>query len=97
MRENVESKEIVDARKQSMGKEEALKLAESVSEIYSARGNKVTHINLKDKPSDQELLDAMIGPTGNLRAPSLKVGNKLIIGFNEELFNTVFRSTTAVR
>lgn len=32
----------------------------------------------------------MIGPTGNLRAPALKVGRTLIIGFEPETYRTFF-------
>lgn len=97
MRNNFESKEIVDARKQSLGKQDALKLANDVSEIYSARGKTVTHIKLAEAPSEKELMDALIGPTGNLRAPSIKVGDKLLVGFNEEMFNTILKVPTKVR
>lgn len=97
MRNKIESSEVVDARKQSMGAKEALELAESVNEIYSARGKNVTHIKLEDGPSEQELRDALIGPTGNLRAPSIKIGDKLLVGFNEELYSQVVKTTTKAR
>jgi hypothetical protein len=32
----------------------------------------------------------MLGPTGNLRAPTLKVGKTLLVGFNEEAYEGVF-------
>ncbi len=32
----------------------------------------------------------MLGPTGNLRAPCLKVGKTLVIGFNAEAYSEVF-------
>ncbi len=73
-----------------MGKKEALVLAKSVSEIYSFKGKKVTHIKWADKPSEQELIDALLGPTGNLRAPCLKVQDQLLIGFNEESYKSIF-------
>ncbi len=97
MRNKIESGELVDARKQSMGAKEALELAESVSEIYSARGKNITHIKLKDGPSEQELKDALVGPTGNLRAPSIKVGDKLLVGFNEDLFSNFFKAASKAK
>jgi len=33
----------------------------------------------------------MLGPTGNMRAPTVKVGNTYLVGFNEEIFNSEFR------
>lgn len=32
---------------------------------------------------------AMLGPTGNLRAPTLKVGRTLIVGFDEDSYRSV--------
>lgn len=32
----------------------------------------------------------VLGPTGNLRAPTLRVGKKLIVGFNQEMYEEIF-------
>ena len=40
----------------------------------------------KDQPSEEEILKLVLGPTGNLRAPTLMVGKKLVVGFNEEMY-----------
>jgi arsenate reductase-like glutaredoxin family protein len=44
----------------------------------------------KDRPEDAALVGMMLGPTGNLRAPTLIVGKKVIVGFNEDLYEEVF-------
>lgn len=31
----------------------------------------------------------MLGPTGNLRAPTLRVGRTLVVGFDEETYRKV--------
>ena len=31
----------------------------------------------------------MLGPTGNLRAPTLRAGKTLIVGFNEDAYSSV--------
>ena len=68
-----------------------MKLLESVSELYAAKGKKVVHLNLKkDRPSQDEMLKLILGPTGNLRAPTLKVGKKLIVGFEQGMYEEVF-------
>jgi arsenate reductase-like glutaredoxin family protein len=86
----IEAETIVDARKESLGKAEAIKLAKSVSEIYTCKGSKVVHIDLKkDKLNDDKLAEALLGPTGNLRAPTIKVNDTLLVGFNPELFTEV--------
>jgi len=33
---------------------------------------------------------AMLGPTGNLRAPTAKVGSTLLVGFNEDAYDDAF-------
>lgn len=86
----VEAKTEVDAKKDVHQKADALKLVSGASELFSARGKKVVHLKLKDKPTEEEILKLMLGPTGNLRAPTLKVGKKLLVGFNQEMYEDVF-------
>ena len=38
----------------------------------------------------KELVEAMLGPTGNLRAPTLIVGKTVLVGFNDEVYTGVF-------
>ena len=66
-------------------------LAKNVNEVYAARGKKVVYFDLKkDKPGDAELAKVLLGPTGNLRAPALRKGKTLVVGFNEETYEKVF-------
>lgn len=44
---------------------------------------------VKDRPDDDTLLKQMLGPTGNLRAPTLCIGKKLIVGFHEEVYQNI--------
>ena len=74
-----------------MGEQEALELVATVNDIYAAKGKKLVHLNLKrDNPEPQEITKLMLGPTGNLRAPTLRVGKKLLIGFNLDAYSEVF-------
>ena len=76
-----------DAKKERLGPREALELAAQVSEIYAARGKKVERINLtKDRPGREALLKVLLGPSGNLRAPTARVGKKLLVGFDPEMY-----------
>ena len=43
---------------------------------------------MKGPPTD-DVVDAMLGPTGNLRAPTLRVGSTLLVGFNEDAYREV--------
>jgi hypothetical protein len=41
----------------------------------------------KDAPDDAALLAHLLGPSGNLRAPSVRKGKKLLVGFSDELYH----------
>jgi arsenate reductase-like glutaredoxin family protein len=66
-------------------------LLKKVNKVYAAKGKKVVYFDLKkDKPGDEELAKVLLGPTGNLRAPTLRKGKTLVVGFNEETYEKVF-------
>ena len=74
-----------------MKRADALKLARAASELIAAKGKKVVRVNLKkDKPDDDQLAGLMLGPTGNLRAPTIRAGRKVIVGFNQDVYESVF-------
>jgi len=61
-----------------------------VDEIYAARGSRLVRIDLrKEKPDVETLKGLLLGPTGNLRAPALRVGRTLLVGFSEEAYRKV--------
>lgn len=80
--------ETVDATKNRIGPAEALKLLDDVRTlVVSVRGKSPVKIDLtRDRPDDTTLIGYLIGPTGNLRAPALRVGSMLLVGFHEEMY-----------
>ena len=81
----------MNAKKITLQRTEALELAQSVNDIYVAKGKKVVHLNLKkDKPDAETLSKLMLGPTGNLRAPTLRKGKTLVVGFDHDTYQKVF-------
>ena len=54
-----------------------------------AKGKKVTEFKPGGK-APANLVDAMLGPTGNLRAPTIRAGKTVLVGYNEEVFAEVF-------
>ncbi len=70
-----------------LGESEAGELAREASKIIVAKGKKVTEFS--GGQACREILEAMLGPTGNLRAPTLRVGKTVLVGFNEEVFESV--------
>ena len=82
----------VDARKTALVEDDALKLISQANDLYATRGSKVVHIDLKSqRPDDQTLLSLLIGPSGKLRAPTLKLGRTLIVGFDQATYEQLFR------
>ncbi len=80
----------MNARKTALHRTDALRLAHEVDEIYVAKGKRVVHIDLKrEKPDDEALAGLLLGPTGNLRAPVLKRGRILIVGFDEATYKAL--------
>ncbi len=82
--------DVVDASKHRQGREQALQLARSVDEVVVARGKKVLRFDMKTAPPDDDTLAAaLLGPTGNLKAPTLRWGNTLLVGFGEAAYEEV--------
>jgi arsenate reductase-like glutaredoxin family protein len=82
----------VDAKKTTLKEKEALALAQEVDEIYASKGKQVVHLDLKkDKPDTAALLALLLGPTGNLRAPTLRKGRTLLVGFDEASYAKVLK------
>jgi hypothetical protein len=71
-----------------LGREDAEALATRAGKVIVAKGKKVDTFTVRGKPP-AEAVDAMLGPTGNLRAPTLRVGSTLLVGFNEEQYQEV--------
>ncbi len=72
-----------------LGRIDALKLAKLADEIVVAKGSKVTRFAMDaDRTADVDLLKHMLGPTGNLRAPTIRIGKTLLIGFNKDVYET---------
>ena len=48
------------------------------------------HLDLRrDKPDRATLESLLIGPSGNLRAPTLRRGRTLLVGFDEATYASV--------
>jgi len=55
-----------------------------------AKGRKIVDLDLtKDTAEEPELLRLLLGPSGKLRAPTIKVGGSLLVGYSQEMFTSV--------
>ncbi len=78
--------EIPASRK--LGADQAAEIAKGSSKVYVAKGKKLDLFEMKSSDL-QEVVEKMLGPTGNLRAPTMRVGKTTVVGFSEEAFGKV--------
>ncbi len=88
----IEVGETVDANKTKIGPDDALALLQSkaITKVVASKGKNTIKLDLKkDAPENEIILASIIGPTGNLRAPTAIIGKTLLVGFNEESYRDV--------
>ena len=84
-------RETVNATRERYGKSDLKELFAAASKVVVARGKKVLTFDMKqDAPSAGELAAVVLGPTGNLRAPTARAGKTWLVGFNEEAYSGQF-------
>ena len=84
----LEATEQVPASRKLQEKDARAILKES-SRLIVAKGKKISEFDVSKKVST-EAVQAMLGPTGNLRAPTMRVGKTVFVGFNEDSFSAFF-------
>ena len=66
-------------------------MAREAHRLVAAKGKKVTTLDLQTTPpADEVLAGLMLGPTGNLRAPIMRVGRTILVGYNDQVFTDIF-------
>ena len=78
----LEPAETVSASKK-LSRKDAEEIAKSASRVIVAKGKRVEEFETAGK-APKAAVDAMLGPTGNLRAPLARVGKTVLVGFNDE-------------
>lgn len=68
-----------------LGRADAARLLAAAATLVVAKGKKVDEYPGGTK-APEAAVDAMLGPTGNLRAPALRVGRTLVVGFDEATY-----------
>ena len=85
--------ETIDARKERFEGADALTLLDGIDTLIAVRGKSIAKFDLKnDRPTDDVLLAHLLGPSGNLRAPTARIGKILLVGFNEETYRRLLGS-----
>lgn len=83
--EQIEITDVVDARVTRIDENAAWDMFKSAASIPSAKGKKV--LRFEHIADDKDvILTQVMGPSGNLRAPTYRVGNAFVVGFNPGLY-----------
>lgn len=73
------------------GPDVVLPLLKDAKKLVAIKGKKVTKFDLvNERPDDEILLNVLIGPTGNLRAPTAIIGSLVVVGYNPEAYEEIF-------
>lgn len=86
----LEPKETLPASRK-LGREEAREILAGTSRLVVAKGRKVDSIQVPAGDPGDETLERMLGPTGNLRAPTLRAGKTTLVGFEENAWRDALR------
>jgi len=69
---------------------DAAALLEQVDRVYVSKGKKLAQHDLTASADARKtVLPLLLGPTGNLRAPTLRAGRTLLVGFNRDVYEQV--------
>lgn len=80
----------MDAKKIKLGKADAVALLRMAGELYAAKGKNVVYLDLESANLD-DAVALMLGPTGNLRAPTLVKGRTILVGFDAATYQKVLK------
>lgn len=77
-----------------LGREHAAELVAAAARVVVARGKRLREFDPAADDHDA-IVTAMLGPTGNLRAPTLVVGHTVLVGFSAEEYADVLGQATS--
>jgi hypothetical protein len=82
---NETPQQIVEAKKEKITADAAWDLLGAAQEVIVGQGQKFV-IFAPAQDDKETILKACLGRTGNLRAPTLKMGNLIVVGFNNDMY-----------
>lgn len=86
-RHDVPTRLIDDARVTRFDRNAVVDMLREIDRVVATRGPAIRDVSLTDpQNSGDEVTKLLIGPSGNLRAPTLRIGRTLIVGFSQPLY-----------
>ena len=77
------------ANKVKIHRDEALALAREASVVWVSKGKKLLKLPV-DTHTDDELAGVILGRSGTLRAPAIRVGATFVVGFHADGYTEIF-------
>jgi hypothetical protein len=77
-------KTTVDARKEKIDADAAWDLLRQAESITVAKGKKIFTLDPKSIEK-ADILTLVMGPSGNLKAPTLRIRDRFMVGFNPDM------------
>ncbi len=83
--QNVQVENRSDARKEKLDATAVWALINSAKRIEVAKGKRVETF-VPTAETQESILKTLMGRSGNLRAPTVQIGDVFLVGFNDELY-----------
>lgn len=81
---------VINATKDRMGESVALAFAKKHNRLVVIKGKSLKDVDLREASlEDKEILQLIMGPTGNLRAPTFRHGKTLVVGYDESAYKDI--------
>ncbi len=80
--------QVKDAKKEKIDAEKAWDMIRTCETVWIGKGKKVLEFSPGGE-NREDILKAAMGRSGNLRAPSVKAGKQMLIGYNEALYQNL--------
>lgn len=84
----IEVAEVVDARKEKIDHDKAWDLIQTREVLFVGKGKKVLSFK-PDEAVKEEILKAVMGRSGNLRAPTVRTNQGILIGYNDQIYQAL--------
>jgi len=82
----------VNVRQGPISQTKAFKLAKGMTTLHAKVGSKVvTYTMKKDNPNNLDLKKALIGRSGDMRAPVIVVGKTMMAGFDAGIYKKLLK------
>lgn len=85
---NIEAENRTDARKEKLDADAVWDLMGSADQVVVAKGKNVETFQPKEE-NQESIIKAVLGRSGSLRAPTIRIGEVFYVGFNETLYSEI--------